>query len=146
MTMSAKVFVCAVVAIVSGCSTISRETAYDGSAGGAFALVAADGMVANGSQTYLFGFQRIDLDKQTFLPEMFSVEFSALGTLGGNEFKKPDTLQTTLRFGGKPTVPGDYALVTRTDMASYGYSNSTQVNCFSKGTTVFRIREGRVNV
>lgn len=144
--MSARVFVFVMVAALAGCSTISRETAYDGSAGAAFALVAADGMVVNGSQTYIFGFQRIDLEKQAFLPDLFSVQFSGLGTLEGNEFKKPETLSTTLRFGGKAVVPGDYALIARTDMASYGYSSSTQVNCFSQGTAVFRIREGRVNV
>jgi hypothetical protein len=144
--MRARVFMCVLAASVSGCSTISRETAYDGSVGSAFALVAADGMVVNGSQSYSFGFQRIDLDKQTFLPDIFSVQFSGMGTLEGNEFKKPESLKTTVRFGGKAVLPGDYALITRTDVASYGYSTSIHVNCFSQGTPVFRIREGRVNI
>jgi hypothetical protein len=144
--MRIRVFMCLAAASVSACSTISKETAYDGSPTGAFAVVVADGMVVNGSQSYSFGFQRIDLDKQAFLPDLYYVQFSGMPALEGNEFKKPDSLSTTLRFGGRAVLPGDYALIARTDLAAYGYSSSTQVNCFSKGTTVFRIRAGHVNL
>lgn len=145
--MRIRVLMCLVmVASVSACSTISRETAYDGAGDNAYTVVAADGMRVNGSQSYSFLFQKFDVDARQFQPETFSVNFSGMGTIEGNEFKKPETLTTTLRFGGRDASPGDYALIARIDNAAYGYSQSTNVNCFSLGTAVFRIRAGHVNV
>lgn len=131
---------------LTSCSTINRETAYEGASGSAYVVVVADGMIVNGSQSYSFAFQKIEAEKQTFQPEIFSVAFSGMGTMEGDEFKKPDTLHTPLRFGGKGVLPGDYALIARYDHASYGYANSLNSNCFSLGTRVFRIRPGQVNV
>jgi hypothetical protein len=64
--------------------------------------------------------------------------------LEGNEFTRPKELQTTVRFGGKSVVAGDYALLTRTDTAAYGYVSNTNVNCYALGAAVYRITEGSI--
>jgi hypothetical protein len=135
-------------ALLAACSTIDRNIAITAqTAGAGFALVVADGMVVNGSESYTYAFQRVDLASSTFAKETFTVTFSGLGaSVEGNEFRKPEGLETTLRFGGKTAPVGDYALVMRTDNAAYGYASSTFVNCYAAGAPVFHIREGAVNV
>jgi hypothetical protein len=144
--MRLRALACVLATMVAGCSTVSRDMAFDTAGGAALALVAADGMIANGSQSYSFTFQRMGTGQQAFLPDIFSINFSGLGPIEGNEFKKPEQLHTTLRFGGLAVPPGEYALISRIDSASYGMSNSTVVNCFSEGAAVFRIHKGRVNI
>lgn len=122
-----------------GCASISKDTAFDGAQGGAFVLVAGDGMRVNGSESFTFGFRKVDLQARKLLDDSFNVHFSGMPTIGGDELAKPDTVKTTLRFGGKQVRQGDYALISRTDFTALGYSTNTNVHCYSSGAAVFRI-------
>lgn len=126
---------------MGGCATISKETAFDGAQGGAFVMLAGDGMRINGSESFSFSFRKVDLQAGKFLDDSFNVFFSEMPALKGDEFTKPETVQTTLRFAGKQVRHGDYALVSRTDTTAYGYVSNTNVSCFSLGSYVFRIPE-----
>jgi hypothetical protein len=134
------------ITVVAGCPTVSRDMVFQSAPDTAFALVVADGMTINGSESYDFNFQRVDLQASQFLQDRFTVTFSGMGPIEGNEFRKPEGMETTLRFGGRSAPPGAYALVSRVDRASYGPSTSTRVNCFSLGATVFDVRAGAVNL
>lgn len=130
---------------MSGCATISKDTAFDG-AQGAFVLVAGDGMGVNGSESFTFAFRRVDLYGGKLLADGFSVQFSGMRALGGDEFAKPDAVKTTLRFGGKPVRHGDYALMSRTDFTTSGSATSTNVHCYSTGAAVFRIAPKTISI
>lgn len=133
---------------LAGCSSVSRDMAFGpGTAvAGAFPMIAVAGMVKNGSNSYTFTFRRVDLQTSTFQKEGFSLNFGAFGAIEGEEFKKPEEMQTEVRFGGRAAPAGDYALVVRVDQASYGMATTRSVNCFSLGSSVFRIKEGAVVV
>lgn len=131
---------------LAGCNSVTRDIAFDGKSEAAFALLAADGMPVTGSQSFQFFFQKVDLSTSTFSKDGFSILFDGMGTIGGDEFSKPDHLKTTLRYGGKAVPAGDYALFSRNDYASYGMSNSTLVNCYSLGSLVLRLRPGTINI
>jgi hypothetical protein len=144
--MKIRVLACTLAALATGCSTINRETTFESTAGEAFVLIVADGMRINGSESYLFNLQKMEADKPVFLPDIVGVYFSGMGAIEGSEFKKPETLSTTQRFGGKPASPGDYALISRIDSAAAGYSSSSTVNCYAEGAPIFRLSAGHVNV
>lgn len=131
---------------MSGCASISKNTAFDGTQGGAFVLVAGDGIRVNGSESFTFGFRKVDLQGGKLLADSFSVHFSGMPTLQGDELAKPDSVNTTLRFAGKQVRHGDYALVSRTDFTALGYSTSTNVHCYSQGAAVFRIAPRTISV
>ena len=58
--MLRSVLVSVIALTVGGCATISKQTAFDAINGGAFALVAGDGMRINGSESYSCQLQRVD--------------------------------------------------------------------------------------
>jgi hypothetical protein len=143
--MLRRTLICVAALGMGGCATISKETAFDGTSGAAFALVAGDGMRINGSESFSFGFVRVDVEQLKFLPDQFFVNFSGMPALEGDEFKRPEDLQTTVRFAGKSVaVAGNYALVARRDHAAYGYVNNTNVNCYTLGAAVYRIEAGHI--
>jgi hypothetical protein len=137
----------ALAAAVTGCSSISRNINFEPKSDHAFALLAADGMIVNGSQSYLFELRKVNLETSSFSKDGATINFSGMGPqIEGNEFQKPEQSTTTVRFGGKEIPPGDYALIARYDFASYGMANSTTVNCFALGAAVFHIRSGTINI
>jgi hypothetical protein len=142
LVMRLSVFSCLIVIALCSCSSISRDLKFTSDQGNAFAMVVADG-ISVAVQGYTFVFQRIDVDKSTFLSESFSVYFSGLGPLQGDEFKKPAELNTTRRFGGRPVTGGNYALVSRTFDRGSGPINQT---CFTLGTPVFSIGDRSINI
>jgi len=131
---------------LTGCSSISRTTSFDGRDGKSFALVASDDMPTDWINNYDFVFQEIDVKTSKTLPYAFSVIFSATGPMEGNEFKKPQNLNTTVRFGGAPTHAGDYVLIARIDNRVLAGVDSTVVNCYAKGAAVFRIHGASINI
>jgi hypothetical protein len=143
--MRPTIYMCLIAIALSGCSSISRDLTFDGQEGNAFALVVADGMIVNGIESYRFRFQKVDIEKSEFLPESFSIYFSAVGVLQGDEFKKPAGLETPLRFAGKPIASGNYALISREDSAVTGTGQKTSVKCFALGALVFSIDSGSIN-
>jgi hypothetical protein len=115
----------------------------DSAKGDAFALVVADNLVQRGAGSYTFLFSRVDLSSSTFTSEWFSIIFDAgAGTFVVDEMKKPTSMNTTLRFGGKVVPSGDYAYVARKDLKG----NVEVENCFSEGAPVFRIAANKVNI
>ncbi len=134
------------LAVMSGCSSIDRDIAFDGAPDKAFLLVAADGMDISGTRSYLFEFRKVNLAASTLLDSRIAVNFSGMGPIEGDEFDKPEQLKTLVRFGGKPVTPGDYALTSRYDFTSLGTLNTTDVHCFALGAPVFHIHEGGINI
>ncbi|MGA6181689.1 hypothetical protein ACPEH1_11265 [Stenotrophomonas sp. NPDC077421] len=130
-------------AVLGGCATVDRNTTFDGSDGNAFVLVAADNVPDRGVSSHSFVFSRVDLQSSTFLPEWFSITFDGgAGTFVVDELKKPEGLNTTLRFGARSVVPGDYAYAARRDLQG----NLQTEHCYAKGAGVFRIVAGKTNV
>ena len=129
--------------LLAGCSTIDQNTAMDSTKGDAFALVVADNLVQREAGSYTFVFSRVDLSTSTFMPEWFAVIFDAgAGTFVVDELKKPASMDTELRFGGKVVASGDYAYVAMKNLKGY----SELENCFSQGAPVFRIAAGKTNI
>jgi uncharacterized protein YceK len=130
-------------AFLSGCATVDQNTTFDGSDGNAFVLVAADNVPDQGVRSHTFVFSRVDLQSSTFLPEWFSITFDGgAGTFVVDELKKPEGLDTTLRFGAHSVVPGDYAYAARRDLQG----NLQTEHCYAEGAGVFRIVAGKTNV
>jgi hypothetical protein len=140
------VLTCGLTLALAACSTVSRDEAFLGVGDGAYVLVAADNMPITGSQDHSYTFQRVNLSTSSFEREFFTVTFSGMGTMSGNEFRKPETLQTTVRFGGKAAPAGDYALINHRQMTTYGTATSTNIHCYSLGAAVFRLHEGVINI
>jgi uncharacterized protein YceK len=130
-------------ACLAGCATVDQNTAFDGSSGGAFAVVVADNVPEWNNGSYTFVFSRVDMQTSTFQPEWFSIVFDAgVGTFVVHELKKPASVDTTLRFGGHAVTPGDYAYAARKDLQG----SVVWEKCFSEGAPVFRIVAGKTNV
>lgn len=116
--------------LLAGCGTVSKKVSFDPDKGETFLLMAADEItdVLPGSYTYVF--RRVDVANSKFLPETMAIVFdSGVGTFVVHEFAKPAGLTTTLRFGGRRLVPGDYALISRTDTRQIGMSQNSDVRC-----------------
>ena len=71
------------IAVVASCTTVSRDMVFQSAPDTAFALVVADGMTINGSESYDFNFQRVDLQASQFLQDRFTVTFSGMGPIEG---------------------------------------------------------------
>lgn len=134
------------VAGLAGCATVSQDITYDPAKGETFLMLAAEGITADLPGSYTYTLRRVDLTTSTFQSEWTNIVFDAgAGTFVVHEFKKPDSVATTVRFGGRAVTPGDYALVSRSDLRS-GMVQSTYTNCYSLGAPVFRILPGQINL
>lgn len=131
--------------LVVGCSSVHRDTAFSEKSDKAFVLLAADGMPVTGSLSYSFAFQRVDLARAVVLDSYVTISFDGMA-LGGDEFSKPDSMKTLVRFGGRAVPAGDYALMGRFDTATYGTFVQNTINCFSLGAAVFHLEPGRIAV
>jgi hypothetical protein len=140
------------VLIVScGCSTIRTDTTFSSKDSKAFVMVAADGLPVESknillkflvdSDLYTFAFQKVDINKPSFLSEGFTVTFSPYS----DELKKPAGLQTALRFAGATVSAGNYALVSSQRFGSAGSGTVTEVKCFIPAK-VFSLSSGSINV
>lgn len=131
--------------LVSGCSSVSRDLAFNATNQNALALVVADGMPINGSNGYSFHLARVDLATRSFAKDQKYINFSGMGPIEGDEFQRGD-LKTTLRFGGAAVPAGDWVVVSRSDSEALGTLRRLNVNCFTLGTSVYRFVPGRVNL
>jgi hypothetical protein len=131
--------------LVAGCSSVHHDMAFSEKSDKAFVLLAADGMPVTGSLGYSFAFQRVDLAKAVALDPYIRISFDGMA-LGGDEFSKPDSMKTLVRFGGRVMPAGDYALMGRFDTATYGMSVQNTVNCFSLGAAVYHLEPGKIAV
>lgn len=112
--------------------------------GEAFVMVATDALTTASNEGYSFAFQRIDLATLTIAADQpVIVTFTGMG--GGDEFRRPQSLRTTMRFGGQALPPGDYALIARTRRTS-GRSTTDVATCYSYGAPVFRMTADVVSV
>jgi hypothetical protein len=102
-------------------------------------------MAADGKRGFTFVFRKLDMKSAEFLKEDLRIEFSGSGPARGTEFAKPETLKTSLRFGGRQVTPGDYALISLVERAS-DLPGGVSATCFNDGAPVFHIVEGRINI
>jgi len=145
--MSYRVFLAAVMtAALAGCNTIDTKTAFDGRAGGAFLVVAADGLSSKWTDNHIYSFRGVDLATSTFKDEWVMVRYYGSPTTGNNEFVKPATMATTMRFAGQLMPAGDYALVAKNNETNTGASLSVFETYFSEGAQVVRVADGKTNV
>ena len=127
------------------CASTRGEEGFAGSPGRSFLLLGADGMDTDGKRGFTFVFRKLDMKSAEFLKENLSIEFSGSGPVRGTEFAKPETLKTSLRFGGRQVTPGDYALISLVERAS-DLPGGVSATCFNDGAPVFHIVEGRINI
>jgi hypothetical protein len=134
------------VTLLAGCSTLSQDAAFSGQGNVAFSMVVSDGLEARDVENYALGFQRVDLSKSIFLSDSFEVTFSSAASLAGSEFKKPDELDSKFRFAGKAVKPGEYALIYKSTTSFYNSRTFINVNCYSLGAVLYRIKAGHINI
>ena len=141
-----KRLILAILAVaLASCSTVGRDIGFAGEAGQAFVVLSVDGI--GDGRGHTFTFQRVDLATSAFQRQFVSITFSPMGPLMGDEFRTPEGLRTTRRFGGARLPAGDYALISRTDVTTYGTGGtSSMVDCYSLGAPVFRMRDGAINI
>lgn len=127
------------------CASTGGGDGFSGSPGRSFILLGADGMDADGKRGFTFVFRKLDMKSAAFLKEDLRIEFSGSGAARGTEFAKPETLKTSLRFGGQQVTPGDYALISLVERAS-DLPGGVSATCFNDGAPVFHIVEGQINI
>ncbi len=143
--MIARVFVLAALLATGACSTMSRETVFDGAEPGVgLAVIVADGMPTGltTSDSYIFIFRRVDLTTSTFQPETIFMSFEPYAAIASRELRKPPELQTSVRFGSARAAAGDYALVQRLDRRPVLGTD----HCYTLGSRVFRVEPGKVSI
>jgi hypothetical protein len=131
--------------MLCACASMRGEQGFAGAPGRSFILLGADGMAADGKRGFTFVFRKLDMKSAEFLKEDLRIEFSGSGPARGPEFAKPETLKTSLRFGGQQVTPGDYALISLVERAS-DLPGGVSATCFNDGAPVFHIVEGRINI
>lgn len=134
-------------ALLSLALCITAEAAAQPVERGAFVMVAVESLITDDSEDYTFTFQRVDLSASVFLEDVARVRFSGATLASSDEFRKPASMATPLRFAGVWLPAGDYALISRTHRrrGSRGASNEIE-SCFSYGAAIFAIREGVTNL
>lgn len=130
---------------LSACAATRGDTGFAGTPGRSFILLGADGMTMDAKRGFTFVFRKLDMKSAEFLKEDLAIEFSGAGPARGTEFSKPETLKTSLRFGGRQVTPGDYALISLVERAG-DLPGGVSATCFNDGAPVFHIVEGRINV
>lgn len=130
---------------LSACAATRGDQGFAGAPGRSFILLGADGMAADGKRAFTFVFRKLDMKSAEFLKEDLAIEFSGSGEAGGTEFAKPQTMKTSLRFGGQQVTPGDYALISLVERAS-DLPGGVSATCFNDGAPVFHIVEGQINI
>lgn len=144
--MTARALAATVLALMLGaCASTHGEEGFAGEPGRSFILLGADGMDQVGKRGFTFVFRKLDMKSAEFLKEDLAIEFSPMGSVGGTELAKPQTLKTSLRFGGQQVTPGDYALISLVERAG-DLPGGVSATCFSDGAPVFHIVEGQINI
>lgn len=128
---------------LAGCSSVKRDAVFTASDDRAFVLLTADSKPGStiSSGTTIYMFRQVDPESSAFLNEWIRIVFAKF-EFDSDELQEPAGLQTTHRFAGVEAPEGDYALISRHDLNG----QSRKQTCYSLGTTVFRVRKGRVNV
>ena len=131
--------------MLSACAGTRAEPGFAVAPGRSFILVGADGMDAQGKRGFTFVFRKLDMKSAEFLKEDLRIEFVGSGAVRETEFAKPESLKTSLRFGGRQVTPGDYALISLVERAS-DLPGGVSATCFSDGAPVFHIVEGQISI
>jgi hypothetical protein len=125
---------------LTGCASVSKNVAFDGTDGSSFALLAAKG-IHNGIN-YHFVFQKVNRDTSTFSADKFGLSVSPdAGTL----FETPEQLGTDIYYSGKAVPPGEYALIARFESSAY-FTSSEGSACYTEGAGIIRIRKGQIQI
>lgn len=144
--MKARAIAATFLALTLGaCASLPDRDGFAGEKGQSFLLLGADGMAADGKRDFTFVFRKLDMKSAEFLKENPAIEFTGSGPARGGEFAKPETLKTSLRFGGQKVTPGDYALISLVERAG-DLPGGVSATCFNDGAPVFHIVEGQINI
>ena len=130
---------------LSACAAARGEPGFAAAPGQSFILLGADGMDSEGKRGFTFVFRKLDMKSAEFLKEDLRIEFTGSGPVRETEFTKPESLKTSLRFGGHQVTPGDYALISLVERAS-DLPGGVSATCFSDGAPVFHIVEGQISI
>lgn len=139
----------AAVCLAGACQTVSQDVAFEEPSDQAFAFVGGGEMSPDAPfWIYSIIFQRVDLATSTFQSDSFELTFNGIDLSSmPTEFAKPEGLETSARFAGRKTPPGDYALIFRSEESPGGYGGrlTTEI-CYAKRAPVYRLEAGAINL
>lgn len=126
----------------AGCAAAGPDMAFDSQDDTAFVLVVVEAAAMPADLNSIFRFRRVDLDSRSNGRGAFDANFQSPGVLGGQELVPSEGAASGYRFAGVEVPAGDYALLSRRDLAV----RSTFTRCYAHQAPVYRLEEGVINI